>query len=63
MEDFSKWALFMGAVFNHVLRWIVMKRDCELPWVVRLARWLALGWAASRGVLDVFEKAQEVGLW
>lgn len=39
MENFSKWVLFMGAVFNHVLRWIVMKKDCELPWVIRIGRW------------------------
>ena len=63
MDDFNKWAALIGGAFSPVLRWIVMKRDCELPWVVRLARWAALCWVVSRGALDVFEKAQEVGLW
>lgn len=25
-----------------VMRWLVLKRDRELPWVIRLARWTAL---------------------
>lgn len=39
MEDFSKWAALIGGAFSPVLRWIVMKRDCELPWVTRMLRW------------------------
>ncbi len=45
-----------------VMRWLVMKRDSELPWVVRLARWAGLALAASYGFLFVAEKFREVFL-
>ena len=39
-----------------VLKWVIMKKDSELPWVVRLARWLCLAY----GALLVVEKGMEV---
>lgn len=39
MEDFIKTAGIVGAVFSPVMRWIVMKRDRELPWVTWMLRW------------------------
>jgi hypothetical protein len=29
-------------VFAEAVGWLVMKKDCDLPWIVRLARWAAL---------------------
>lgn len=40
----------------------MMKRDRELPWVVRLARWAGLAFAASYGALLLAEKFKEVFL-
>lgn len=45
-----------------VMRWLVMKRDRELPWVVRLARWAGLAFAVSYGALLLAEKFKEVFL-
>lgn len=41
-----------------VMRWLVLKRDRELPWVIRLARWACLAY----GVLFIAEKFKEVFL-
>ena len=30
------------AGFCPVLKWLVMKKDSELPWDIRIARWLCL---------------------
>lgn len=56
MEDFIK---ILGAV-GPVFWWTLMKRDKELPWVTRIARWAALAFAVFYGVLLVIEKAKEV---
>ena len=39
-----------------ILKWLIMKKDNELPWVMRLARWLFLVY----GALFVIEKGIEV---
>ena len=43
-----------------VMRRLVLKRDSELPWVVRLARWAGLSFSASYGALLLAEKFKEV---
>ena len=50
----------MAGALCPVMRWLVMKRDSELPWVVRLARWAGLAFAASYGALLLAEKFKEV---
>lgn len=37
MENFNE---TLGAL-SPVLRWLIMKKDSDLPWVTRLARWTA----------------------
>ena len=37
-----------------------LRAFCELPWVVRLARWAGLAFAASYGALLLAEKFKEV---
>lgn len=37
-----------------------MKRDKELPWVVRIARWAFLAFCICYGALIITEKAKEV---
>lgn len=40
------------AVLAPVLRWLIMKKDSELPWVVRLSRWvLALCGSLLQGMV------------
>ena len=60
MEDFIKAVSAVGAFFSPVMRWIVMKKDSELPWVIRLARWGALAFLLTYGLLLIAEKAKAV---
>lgn len=32
----------LSAVLSPVIKWLVMKKDNELPWVTRIFRWVAL---------------------
>ena len=32
----------LSAVSSPVIKWLVMKKDNELPWVTRIFRWVAL---------------------
>lgn len=32
----------LSAVLSPVIKWLVMKKDNELPWVARIFRWVAL---------------------
>lgn len=34
----------MARVVGPLLKWTVMRRDAELPWAVRIARWAAIAW-------------------
>lgn len=43
-----------------VLKWVIMKKDSELPWVVRLARWAGFAFCVAYGALLVMEKGMEV---
>nr|DAO35488.1 MAG TPA: hypothetical protein [Caudoviricetes sp.] len=61
-DNFTKTVAIVGTVFSPVMRWLVMKRDEELPWVVRLARWVGLAFAVSYGALLLAEKFKEVFL-
>lgn len=63
MEEFSKAAVLLCAAFCPLLRWMVMKRDKELPCVVRLARWVAFAFGTCYAALLLAEKAKVVGLW
>lgn len=40
MGDFINQAAAVAAIFSPVMRWIVMKKDKELPWAIRLLRWV-----------------------
>lgn len=60
MQDFISQVAAVAAAFSPVMRWIVMKRDRDLPWVIRIARWAALAFLICYGALIVAEKAQEV---
>lgn len=40
--------------------WVFMKKDKELPWATRLARWGLILLGLAYGVLLVIEKAKEV---
>lgn len=50
-DDFTKMAAVVGAAFSPMMRWLVMKKDQDLPWVVRIVRWAAaiLGIAYAAG--------------
>lgn len=63
MDDFIKVVGLVGGAFSPVVRWIVMKKDSELPWAARLARWIALAFFGGYGALVILEKAREIGLW
>ena len=41
------------AVLAPVLRWLIMKKDSELPWVVRLSRWVLALCGSALAVLFV----------
>ena len=41
------------AVLAPVLRWLIMKKDSELPWVVRLSRWVPALCGSALAVLFV----------
>lgn len=43
-----------------ILRWIVLKKDSDLPLVVRLARWVALAFASAYAFLVLAQKYCEV---
>lgn len=59
MSDFISQAAAVAAIFSPVMRWIVMKRDKELPWVVRFVRWafaiLGVAYAAGFVVKSFME--------
>lgn len=42
------------------LKWLIMKKDSELPWVTRVARWALLGFGVCYGTLMLAEKFIEV---
>ena len=60
MGNFIRQAAAVAAIFSPVMRWIVMKKDKELPWVVRIARWAFLAFGIYYGALIIAEKAKEV---
>lgn len=33
------------------MRWFAMKKDCELPWVTRIARWGVVAFGMTYGVM------------
>lgn len=37
-----------------------MKKDCEFPWVIRIARWAALAYGICWLTLEIVHKASEV---
>lgn len=63
MDDFIKVVGLVGSAFSPVVRWIVMKKDSELPWTARILRWFAVVFCAGYGTLLLLEKARDVGLW
>lgn len=58
MEDLTKAAAFLGAVFSPVMEWFVLKKDSELPWVIRIARWAGLIFGSAWCGMELIEKAQ-----
>lgn len=62
-DNFTKTVAIVGTVFSPVMRWLVMKRDEELPWVWRIGRWTFLLFCVLYGALVILERAKEIGLW
>lgn len=54
MEDLTKAAAFLGAVFSPVMEWFVLKKDSELPWVIRAGLIFGSAWCG----MELIEKAQ-----
>lgn len=47
-------------IFELVWRDASRKKDCEIPWYLRIARWAFVAFCISYGVLLVIEKAKSV---
>ena len=48
------------AILTLPMQWLIMKKDAELPWVIRLLRWGAVCLGLLYGALLVVEKAKTV---
>lgn len=48
------------AVVIPILSASIMKKDCEVPWYLRILRWGAVIFVLTYGALLVAEKAKEV---
>ena len=50
----------IGAIPKNLIGELYMKKDSELPWVIRLARWATLVFAVAYGSLVLVGKAVEI---
>ena len=60
MDEYIKCGMGLLVVVSPLMRWLLMKKDHELPWVVRIARWAAVAFGIAYGILLIIEKAKAV---